>query len=240
MIFTSEYTPVIEDYTKTGKLSISAVLKILENAGNRHSDFAGDSVFKAENIQKAWVLTDWQIEIKDYPVYGENIKTQTWSEELSSPLVASRNFIVYKNNAEFCRASSRWVLLDLTSGRLCRIEKELLEKYKPENKAVFENSKLSKIEIPETFDLEKKIELRRKDIDFNQHVHNLVYLDYAMECLPVEKYENEDFKKIRINYKSAVKSSKEVLCKYSCKNNINSVLIFDEEGKLCTSIELSE
>ena len=80
MIFTYDYKPVIEDFSKDGKLSIVAILKILENAGNGHSDYAGDSIFKTEGITRAWILTEWSIKIDEYPSYGDEIKAETWSE----------------------------------------------------------------------------------------------------------------------------------------------------------------
>ena len=77
MIVEASYIPVIEDYNKDGTLKLSAILKILENAGNCHSDSVGDNVLTGSNNGKAWVLTDWKLEIISYPVYGNDIKTQT-------------------------------------------------------------------------------------------------------------------------------------------------------------------
>ena len=77
MIFTEDYKSVIEDFGKDGKLSLFGVLRIFENIGNRHSDMAGDSVFKYDGSSKAWVLTDWQIEAEEYPSYGDSIKVET-------------------------------------------------------------------------------------------------------------------------------------------------------------------
>ena len=208
MIFSEEYKTVIEDFGKDGRLSIFGILRIFENLGNRHSDSAGDSVFKYDGTTNAWVLTEWKIEVNEYPLYSDKIKIETWAEQLQSPLVAVRNFALYKNDRLCIKGTTRWVLFDIKAQRLCKIEKELLEKYQPENKSIFEESKLDKIQIPSDFILEKKIELRKSDFDFNNHVHNLIYIDYALETLPDEVYENQNFSKIRITYKTAIKKAK--------------------------------
>ncbi len=69
MIFEADYTPVIEDYGRNGKLSPTAILKILENAGSRHSESSGDSILQGCRDGHGWVLTDWRLEILEYPAY---------------------------------------------------------------------------------------------------------------------------------------------------------------------------
>jgi len=239
MIFEEKYQPVIEDYTKEGKVSLFAVLKIFENAGSRHSDLAGDSVFKGNENTKAWVLTDWQVEILSYPSYGESIDVKTWSQELNSPVVASRDFLLYGNGRICAKGTTRWVLYDLKAGRPCRIEKELLEKYQPEDKAVFEDTRLIKITVPEQFQQETRIAVRRSDIDFNGHIHNLIYLDFALQALPENVYEEQKFKGLRISYKTAVKSEKEIICRYAQTGDTHIVGIYDTAGQLKTVIQFA-
>jgi len=46
MFYKGNYQPRISDYDRNGKLSYEAILQILESAGSRHSDSAGDSVIE--------------------------------------------------------------------------------------------------------------------------------------------------------------------------------------------------
>ncbi|MCQ2574446.1 MAG: thioesterase, partial [Treponema sp.] len=111
MFFEYPYKPVFEDFNKEAALTINALVKILENSGSGHSDMAGDNVFDMHNRANAWVLTEWQIEVQDYPKYGDQIKAETWSEGLSSPLVANRNFLLYKNGEVCAKGATRWILI---------------------------------------------------------------------------------------------------------------------------------
>ncbi|MCR4735876.1 MAG: hypothetical protein K5829_12825 [Treponema sp.] len=238
MIFSEEYKTVIEDFDKNGKLNLAGILRIFENLGNRHSDLAGDSVFKYDGNSNAWVLTEWQIEVDDFPLYSDKIKVETWSEGLKSPLVANRNYAMYKNGQLCVKGTTRWVLFDIKAQRLCKIEKELLDKYQPEDKSIFENSKLEKIPIPESFEVEKNIQMRRSDIDFNNHVHNLTYLDYALETLPEEEYKKE-YKKLRITYKTAIKNGDEIKGRYAEIEGKKILLICDTSDNVKALISLS-
>lgn len=238
MIYTEDYKTVIEDFGKDGKLNLSGILRIFENLGNRHSDLAGDSVFKYDGSSAAWVLTEWQIQVEDFPLYSDKIKVETWSEGLKSPLVANRNYAMYKNGQLCVKGTTRWVLFDIKTQRLCKIEKELLDKYQPEDKVIFENSKLEKIPVPESFQAEKALQMRRSDIDFNNHVHNLTYLDYALESLPEEAYKTA-YKNLRITYKTAIKEGEEIKGKYADVDGKKVVLITDSTDALKASVSLS-
>lgn len=121
----------------------------------------------------------------------------------------------------------------MNSSRPKKIEADLISKYSPEEKSVFEDRKTEKISIPESFDTQIELKPRKNDIDFNHHVHNLVYLDYAMEVLPENVYSAHDFKEVKIAYKSAVKEDSVMEVKCAAGENKNTVCIF-EDGKLST------
>ncbi|MBR5668091.1 MAG: hypothetical protein IKX15_00605, partial [Spirochaetales bacterium] len=114
---------------------------------------------------------------------------------------------------------------------------EIIDKYQPEDKHTFEDSKLPRLVAPENFTRETAITVRRLDFDFNGHVHNLTYLDYALEGLPEEVFNNRDFKKLRISYKQAVKPGEEIVCRYACAEGRHICCIYGKEGELKTQIE---
>lgn len=238
MIFTYEYKPVFEDFDKNAELTLSAMVKILENAGGGHSDLAGDNVFYIKDLSRAWILTDWQIEKISSVKYGDIIKADTWSEGFMSPLVTNRDFIMYKNDEVCLKATTRWILLDTTTGRPSRLSDDILEKYKPEQKTVFDDQKLIKIPSISDISRSKEIEVQRRDIDFNNHVHNLTYLDYALETIPEDVYDNVNFSSLRISYKTALKNGDKATCKYSFTENSHVIQIENDSKEICALIRL--
>ena len=113
-------------------------------------------------------------------------------------------------------------------------------KYRPEEKEVFLNEKLKRINIPDEFDLTMPYTVMRKDIDLNSHMHNLYYLDLAYEVLPEEVYEQRPFNNIRITYKKEIKLGDTINCKYKKQNNKNIITITDEEDKVIHSVIILE
>lgn len=238
MIFEYEYKPVLEDFTSGAKFSLTAILKALENASNAHSDKAGDNVFTKTDKSKAWILTDWQIQIKEYPVYGDKIKIETWPETLKSPLVTKRNFLMYKNGELCAKCATQWILFDIVTGRPAKIDPALLDQYGTEDKTVFDSPRLEKIPSVSDYNNEARIFLRRSDIDFNNHVHNLCYMDFALEALPEELYKNCEFKFIRINYKAALTGQEQIVSRYSPVEDSHLVNICDSNGEIRASVFL--
>lgn len=234
-----EYNPLIEDFNKDGSLKLESILKILENSGNKHSDQCGDNILTGSNNGVTWVLTDWYVEVENNPKYGDKIVAKTWSQNPDSLFGCPRDFEFYANDKLCIKGTTYWVLFDLTKGRPSKITPELIGKYQPENKSVFTEKKITKLSIPEVFDSEVVIKPRRNDIDFNGHVHNLVYVDYAMEALPEAIYTDHSFKSIRINYKSAITDISDITVKYAFVDGIHKVCIFDIKGDLKTVVEIT-
>lgn len=233
-----EYNPLIEDFNNNGKIKISSVLKILENAGNSHSDKAGNNVLKGSVDGLAWILTDWLVKLDELPNYGEKVKAHTWCHTGSSPFGIARDFELYADNKICGKGTTRWVLFDLNQNRPTKVPQELIDRYGAENESVFQEAKLPKLSEPEIFSNEVEINTRRVDIDFNNHVHNLVYVDYAMEVLPKEVFEKQEFKNIRITYKTAVKEGEKLIAKYSSVDEKHVVCIYGSDHTLKTLISL--
>ena len=144
---------------------------------------------------------------------------------------------MYCNDKLCVKGTTKWILLDLTTSRPVKITQEIIDKYQPEDKHTYEDSKLPRLAVPEKFSKETPIAIRRLDIDFNDHVHNLTYLDYALEGLPKEVFENRNFKKLRISYKLAVKAGETIVCKYAEVEGRHVCCIFGKDDELKTQIE---
>ena len=88
------------------------------------------------------------------------------------------------------------------STRSSSLSEEIISNYKPElDKNVFNEIEFEKLKELKEYDNELNYAIRKSDIDINNHVHNLNYIDMAHEILNEEKvYDN-----IRISYKKEIK-----------------------------------
>ncbi len=237
MIYTEIYQPRISDYDRNGKLSYEAILQILETAGSHHSNSVGDHVIEGSQRGIAWILSAWRVQILHRTNSKENLYIATWAHGKAPASVVYRDFVLSDQNGnEMIRAEAKFALLDLASGRLTRITEDLFASYQPEDKIIFDTS-TPKLQIPEEFDSEQMITLRRSDIDFNGHVHNTRYLDFAMEVLPEAIHGIHDVSEIHINYRKPVKEGSMITVKRTTTETSHIVCIYSNT-ELCTLIEI--
>ena len=100
--------------------------------------------------------------------------------------------------------------------------------------------KIEKIEEPTENEYTSKFEyvVSRRDIDSNKHMHNISYLDIALEVLPEEVFENNKFDEISIEYKKELMYKDKIDC-YYCEKNGKNIVVIKTNDKVNAIISLS-
>ena len=233
-----EFQPRYEDFYKNGTMRLPSVLRLFETTSCKHSDIVKDNILADTENGKAWVFTDWYLKINFLPKIGQKVTCKTWTQPIKQILFSIRDYEIYADGELAVSCISRWIILDLKTNRPQRFDSSFETQYKTEDKCVFGEAKLPHLESPEAFTREVPITIRRSDIDYNDHVHNLIYIDYALEALPEEVYNANDYSSLRICYKQAVKPGEQIVCKYAFVEGKHVCCIFNSEGELKTQIEL--
>ena len=231
-----DFRPTIRDINNKTELTNKGILSFFEDIGGLHSDIAGYGLKDIKRTKISWVLLNWKIKVLKRIVYdGNPIKVKTWSRNVVRACTF-RDFELYNSKGELCViGSSKWTLVHLENG-LMRITPELIEKYNPEDKAVFDDFDFKKLQVPAEYSSIYEYTVSRRDIDINNHVHNLNYLDFAYDALPREVYENNSFDNIEIMYKNGAKLYEKLKCFYSKVNREHFVTIKSQDEKILHAI----
>ena len=146
MIVEREYYVKLSEIGKENKITNKALLGILEDIGGVHSNIAGYGIPTMDKTHLTWILLDWKVQVIRRPNYAEKILARTWSKE-GLKYYAYRDFeVVDEQGNIIVKAISRWVLVNIETGKMERITDEILSKYQPEsNKCVFEDETFDKI-----------------------------------------------------------------------------------------------
>ena len=146
MIVEREYYVKLSEIGKENKITNKALLGILEDIGGVHSNIAGYGIPTMDKTHLTWILLDWKVQVIRRPNYSEKILARTWSKE-GLKYYAYRDFeVVDEQGNIIVKAISRWVLVNIETGKMERITDEILSKYQPEsNKCVFEDETFDKI-----------------------------------------------------------------------------------------------
>lgn len=237
MFYRNRYNPRPGDYNRNGRLSYEAILQILETAAGDHSRSAGDGIAGSYGTGIAWILTEWRIDIIRRPKSEEALNITTWVRGKAMGGKAYRDFVVKDDGgAELIHAEAQFALFDLKTSRLTRISEELLSSYRPETRELFEPP--AKLRTPDEYSSQSHLELRRSDIDFNGHVHNTRYADYALQAISDEKFENDAFSSVRILYKKPLIEGADVILRLSSEDAREVIGIYDGDT-LCCLVELA-
>ena len=232
MIYQEKFKIGLKDVGKNDEITNKGLLECLENIAAYHSDSVGYGINTTNITHLTWVVLDWKVKVIKRPKYGQVLDIRTWSRHIVK-CYAYRDFEVYNDKGELCAiASSKWLLIDTQKGKITKVEEAMAEKYHSESKSVFGELEIEKIKLPEKFESTISYQIKRRDIDIIGHVHNLYYLDLALETLPEEVYEQRPFDDIRIMYKKEIKLGERVICKYAKQENKNIVVIESQDGKV--------
>lgn len=183
------------------------------------------------------MLLDWKIKIIKRPKYNDEIKAETWSRKIER-LYAYRDFqLKDKEGNIIAIGTSRWIFVDTDRRRPVRLTEDIANLYESEfDKNVFEEE-MEDIKC-EDYLFKKEYYIQRRDIDLNEHMHNLSYLDMAYEILPEDIYKNKIFDNVRIIYKKEIIYGERVECYYTEENN-KYIITAKSEDKVNAIIELS-
>lgn len=240
MIFKEKFKIQSKDIGKDNQVKNRGILEILENIATHHSDLVGYGPNNIESTGVSWILLDWKLQVLKRPKYGQMLSVNTWGRTIKGKVKKAytyRDFEVFDEDGNLCIiATSKWAIVNINTGRLRKIDDEIIQKYEIEDKSVFKDCELDKIKVPQSFENEFIYQVSRRDIDLNGHMHNLYYLDLAYEVLPKAIYEKRPFDSVRIQYKKEVKIGDVLSCRYTFENCEHIISICNDEGENINAI----
>lgn len=180
------------------KLTLSSLVNYFQDCCTFQSEDLGVGIEYQKQMQKAWVLSSWQIQLEQMPHMGEEIVVSTWPYD-SKGFYGYRNFTITdtKQNV-IAYANSVWVFLDILKNHPARIEQGFLDAYQIEEPYPMEYLD-RKIALSDVLCKQEAFPVQKSHIDANNHVNNEKYILMAQEYID----ETAQIKQIRVEYKKA-------------------------------------
>ena len=167
-----------------GKIKISTLLNYLQEAASQHAARLGASVLDLFPRNLTWMLSRYHVLIFGYPSWGETITINTWPSAKES-LFALREFEILDQKGERCAiATSSWMLLDFKKKQPVRPQDHLPHFQHRSERIIDDN--FDPLPSPEKVDIELPFRVRMSDLDLNQHVNHVSYIEWALETVPAE------------------------------------------------------
>lgn len=156
---------------------------------------------------KAWVLLNWDIDIKEIPKYQ---KTYKFSTEIYGfyKFYAMRNFVISDGQRDIITAKSLWTMIDLNTRSISKIPEQIKETGPDLTRKDLKSYQMDL----ESLDGEEihEIQIDNDQIDSNGHVSNAVYLEWFENSLQYDEYNDTKFKNIKIIYKKEIQKDEKI------------------------------
>jgi len=201
MKFQKEYIVRVFECDPSSKLSISSLLNYMQDIAADHTVELNITIPELLKRGLTWMLSRYHIHVVRYPFYHEKTIMKTWIAEHDG-MFSIRDFTLESEQGQIlARMTSSWVLYDIVNKKIVNVSDTLpLDEHIIHERAI--DDSFSKLMLPNTPQYSVDPQIRRLDIDINNHVNNRVTIEWALEPVPDEIIKNFNLSEIEITFKS--------------------------------------
>lgn len=237
--FEREYEVNYFDVDVKLKCKIESIMEFFMDVGSKQSELLGVGLDYMEERKLAWVFCKYDIKVMRYPGYGEKIKVSTKAKSFKR-FYASRVYQILDESGEkIIEATAVFLLIDTEKRRAVRIPDEQIKFYGVSDDEL-NNINVSKLEKLKEEMYLKEFKVRYSDIDSNNHVNNVKYVEWALEAIPIEILYKYDLTELNIMYEKECSYGEEIksICEVIEENEGYTILhkIQNTDGKELTSL----
>jgi medium-chain acyl-[acyl-carrier-protein] hydrolase len=156
----------------------------MQEAAGRHAEKLGVGVRELHGKGLTWVLARLHVKVNQVPGAGQSMHIATWPSGRHR-LFAVRDFRLSDNTGmEILRATSAWALMNMETRRLARLDPHLPVFSRCPERMIADD--FLALPLPQRADHTTAFRAVAADIDINNHVNNLVYMDWALRAVAAE------------------------------------------------------
>lgn len=119
-VWTEPLAASVTESDFAGRIRLSALLGVMQNAADRHLEDAGVSVGRMLEHGMAWILMTTRLDLLAVPKLGDVLTLETWNCGASGVLWVRDYRLLNGTGEEIARASTAWTLVDLGKRRILR------------------------------------------------------------------------------------------------------------------------
>ena len=199
-VYKKKYRVELSDVDFSKVLRLSTLFNYFQDISSEAVEELGIGIERLEReFGVAWILLRIRTDITRTPAWGEEITIETWHEE-SGKVEFERDYIVRDSEGNIiASAVSTWVIVDIKTREIRKTELLSFDYPKHIKERAIE-CRLGRLRPFGQREVVYKKAIGYSDIDFNGHINNSKYIDYAMDCFSVENHMNYGVKSMEINY----------------------------------------
>lgn len=171
---------------ENGRLTLPSLLNYFQDCGTFEGEDVGLSMWKIKEMKKAWVLAAWQVDVKRFPVLGEEFTITTFPYSFRGVIGMRNYYIETKDQERLACANAFWTFFDTELQMPSKITEDIIENYTLGEKLDMKYAS-RKIQTPKDmtlWDTGDTFAIQKHHLDTNHHVNNVQYISMAEDFLP--------------------------------------------------------
>lgn len=184
-----------------GQASIQSVCRYLGEIAGNHAHRLGASVTVLRSKRLTWVLSRLHVQMKKYPNWGESIRIETWPSGREN-LFGLRDFNIFSGKGEHIgAATTSWMVIDLTRKKPIPLPDFIAQIPIPKRPRAIDDP-FEKLAGLENITTSKAFNVRLSDLDTNQHVNFVNYIEWAIETVPAATWKDFRLEGLQVSYRA--------------------------------------
>lgn len=169
-----------------GNLKFANCLHYLQDAAEVHANRIGVGLDFTSRNGLIWVLGRYHVRLHRYPRAGASVRVATWPFGWLR-LFALREFaFLDAAGGRYGEASSAWLLVRAEGFVPVRPHEHLPPLPYYERRMI--DTPFRHLPVPQSVDHCEQYRVRIHDLDVNRHVNNAVYVEWALEAVPADTW----------------------------------------------------
>ncbi len=206
--FENKYRLRSAECDKFNQMRLRSLFNLFQDMADLHAEKFGFGYSFCLQNQMTWVGTGYHLVINRLPQRDEEFVLETW--HAGSYLMTARRDFELKDleGNVLVAAYSNWALIDLNKKRPVIVQKYLSDETLIKKKAI--DAEFKKVVLPQELDNAVLLQVRKDDIDINQHVNNAVYPAWILDGLDDDFLNTHQLKELKIQFKTGALLENEV------------------------------
>ncbi|MGB0347958.1 MAG: acyl-[acyl-carrier-protein] thioesterase [Balneolaceae bacterium] len=233
-LHTEQFTIRANEVDTFGKLSLGAICNYFQEVAGNNADALNFGIDFMREKKLTWVLQRMDINLHKSANWKDVVTVETWPASGDS-FRAYRNYrIIDANNKEIGNCLSYWLALSLETRKPTRIPQEVLDTRLDDRPHVSE-VKSNRIHPFKETGSDKEIVVRRADLDMNNHVNNVRYIEWMMETIDQESAQK--LRNFEIHFLRETFVDDHLISSSLIENELIKFKISNSEGKMIALAE---
>lgn len=196
-----------------GEARPSTLLDYLQEAAGEDAAARHFGVPDLLPLGRTWVLSRYHLEFHRFPGYAEELRVETWPSGIGRTF-ATRDFTVDDGQGRpVVRATSSWAILDLATRRPIPLSGVMPEHWADERRAIVTD--FPPLPAVQQVEREARLPVMLRDLDVNVHVNHVVYVQWALETVPVATFRSHRLAVLEVAYRAEARHGDIVLARRS-------------------------